>query len=105
MMVDIGLIKEILQSDRKNKEMFADQVKQFEEEEKNMKQKTPLDKTNHKFEENSKRLKPTNFLETAFERSKARREQRTCQLIFDLEEYSTWRTADENDILGTTGVG
>ena len=105
MKADLVSIKNTLQSHLKIQEMFANQVKQLEEEKKNMKQKTPLDKAKEKFEENSKRLKPTSFSETAFEKSKARQEQGTCQWIFDLEMYRNWRTAEENDILWISGVG
>lgn len=105
MKADLVLIKETLLSNLRIQELFANQVKQLEKEKKNMKLKTPLDKAKEKFDENAKRLNPTKLSDTAFEKSKDRQEQGRCQRIFDLEEYRTWRTADENDIMWISGVG
>ena len=105
MMANLAVIQDTLNSNLKIQKMFADQIKQLEEERKNLKKKTPLDKAKEKFEENEKKLRPTDSSELAFESSKSRKEEGTCEWIFELEEYKLWRTSSENGIIWVSGVG
>ena len=105
MMADLAVIRATLNSNLEIQKIFADQIKQLEEERKNLKKKTPLDKAKEKFEENEKNLRPTDSSGIAFERSKSRKEEGTCEWIFELEEYKLWRTSSENGIIWVSGVG
>ena len=105
MMANLAVIQGTLKSNLEIQKIFADQIKQLEEERKNLKKKTPLDKAKEKFEENGKKLRPTNSSELAFKRSKLRKEEGTCEWIFDLEEYKLWRTSSENGIIWVSGMG
>ena len=105
MMADLAVIRDTLDSNLEIQKIFANQIKQLEEERKNLKKKTPLDKAKEKFEENEKKLRPTDSSEIAFERSKSRKEEGTCEWIFELEEYKLWRTSSENGIIWVSGVG
>ena len=105
MMANLAVIQDTLNSNLEIQKIYVDQIKQLEEEKKNLKKKTPLDKAKEKFEENAKQLKPTNSSELAFGRSKMRKEEGTCEWIFELEEYRSWRTSPENEIIWVSGVG
>ena len=105
MMANLAVIQDTLNSNLEIQKIYADQIKQLEEERKNLKKKTPLDKAKEKFEENEKRLRTTDSSEIAFERSKLRKEEGTCEWIFELEEYKSWRTSSENGIIWVSGVG
>lgn len=105
MMANLAVIRDTLNSNLKIQQIFADQIKQLEEERKNLKKKTPLDKAKEKFEENEKKLGATDSSELAFESSKSRKEEGTCEWIFELEEYKSWRTSSENGIIWVSGVG
>ena len=105
MMANLAVIQDTLNSNLEIRKIFADQIKQLEEERKNLKKKTPLDKAKEKFEENEKKLRPADSSELAFERSKSRKEEGTCEWIFELEEYKSWRTSSENGIIWVSGVG
>ena len=105
MMANLAVIQDTLNSNLEIQKIYVDQIKQLEEERKNMKKKTPLDKAKEKFEENAARLKTTASSEVAFEKSKARKEQGTCEWIFELEDYKAWRTSPESGIMWISGVG
>lgn len=105
MMANLAVIRGTLDSNLEIQKIFADQIKQLEEERKNLKKKTPLDKAKEQFEENAKKLRHTDSSELAFERSKLRKEKGTCEWIFELEEYKLWRTSSENGIIWVSGLG
>lgn len=105
MMANIDVIKNTLNSNLELQKLYVDQFKRVEEEKKNMKKKTPLDKAKEKFDENTKRLKPTNFSEVAFRRNIERKVEGTCQWIFELDEYKSWRTSIDNKLIWVSGVG
>ncbi|KAL9034560.1 MAG: hypothetical protein Q9214_006992, partial [Letrouitia sp. 1 TL-2023] len=104
-MFDLDVIRETIGSNLELQNKFMDHIKRVEEEMKNMKKKSPLDQAKEKFGENETRLKPTNSSENAFERSKMRKEQGTCEWIFELEDYKLWRTSPDNGIIWVSGVG
>ena len=105
MMANLSVIKGTLDSLGEANKIYFDQIRQLEEEKKSMKKKTPLDKAKEQFEINAKRLEPTNLAETALEKHKSRREKDTCNWIFELEEYKTWRSTTESSLLWVSGVG
>lgn len=105
MLADLAMIKDTLTSSLKIQNIYVEQIKQLEEEKKNLKNKTPLDKAKERFDENAKKLRPTEFSQIALDRSKARREQGTCEWIFELEEYKSWRTSSDNGMIWIFGVG
>ena len=105
MMANLAVIQDTLNSNLEIQKIYVDQIKQLEEEKRNMKKKTPLDKAKEKFEENTKKLNPTSSSEAAFERSKTRKEEGTCEWIFELDEYKSWRTSTENRSIWISGVG
>ena len=105
MMANLAVIKNTLNSNLEIQKLYADQLKRVEEEKKNMKKKTPLDKAKEKFEENTKQLKPTNSSEAAFRRNIERKVEGTCQWIFELEEYKAWRRSTDNKLIWVSGVG
>ena len=106
MMADISVIRETLESVKEVNKIYQNQIRQLEEEKKNMRKKTPLDKAKELFEENVKRLEPNNNLaELALEKHKSRREKDTCNWIFELEEYKNWLSSTESRLLWVSGVG
>ena len=105
MMANLAVIKDTLNSNLEIQKMYVDQLKQAEEEKKNMKKKTPLDKAKENFEENTKRLKPTSSSEVAFGKNRERIVEGTCQWIFELDEYKAWRTSTCNNLIWVSGVG
>lgn len=105
MMADLSVIRHTLESNDEIKKIYVNQIRQLEDEKKSMKKKTPLDKAKEVFEDNAKRLDPTNLAETALEKHRSRREQGTCNWIFELEEYKKWRSSMESSLLWVSGVG
>ena len=105
MMANLVVIKDTLSTNLEIQKIYVDQIKQLEEEKKNMKKKTPLDKAKEKSEENKKRLNPSMNSEHAFKNSKSMKSEGTCEWIFELEGYKRWRTSAENDIIWVSGVG
>ncbi|KAF6236351.1 hypothetical protein HO173_005442 [Letharia columbiana] len=105
MMADLSVIRDTLESSMEVNKIYLNQIRQLEEEKKSMKKKTPLDKAKELFDDNAKRLEPTAAAETALEKHKSRREKDTCNWIFELEEYKTWRSSTESSLLWVSGVG
>ena len=105
MMADLSVIRDTLESSMEVNKIYLNQIRQLEEDKKSMKKKTPLDKAKELFEDNAKRLEPTNAAETALEKHKSRREKDTCNWIFELEEYKKWRSSTESSLLWVSGVG
>ena len=105
MMADLSVIRDTLESSMEVNKIYLNQIRQLEEEKKSMKKKTPLDKAKELFEDNSKRLEPTNAAEAALEKHRSRREKDTCNWIFELEEYKSWRSSAESSLLWVSGVG
>ena len=95
MMADLAVIKEALDSNRKL----------FEEEKKNMKRKTPMDRAKDKFEDHKIRLKPTFLSVQAYENSKSRRSEGTCEWIFGLDTYRQWHSSADSGLIWVAGVG
>ena len=105
MMADLSVIRDTLESSMEVNKIYLNQIRQLEDEKKSMKKKTPLDKAKEIFEDNSKRLEPTDAAEAAFEKHKSRREQDTCNWIFELDEHKNWRSSAESSLLWVSGVG
>lgn len=105
MMADLSIIRDTLESSMEVNKIYLNQIRQLEEDRKSMKKKTPLDKAKELFEDNAKRLEPTNAAETALKKHKSRREKDTCNWIFELEEYKDWRLSTQNSLLWVSGVG
>ena len=105
MMADLSVIRDTLESSMEVNKIYFNQIRQLEEDKRSMKKKTPLDKAKELFDDNAKRLEPTNAAETALEKHKSRREKGTCNWIFELEEYKTWRSSTESSLLWVSGVG
>ena len=105
MMADLSVIRDTLESSMEVNKIYLNQIRQLEEEKKNMKKKTPLDKAKELFEDNAKRLESTNLAEIALEKHKSRREKDTCNWIFEHEAYKNWRSSTESSLLWVSGVG
>lgn len=105
MLADLSVIRDTLESSMEVNKIYLNQIRQLEEDKKSMKKKTPLDKAKELFEDNVKRLEPTNAAETALEKHRSRRQKGTCNWIFELEEYKTWRSSTESSLLWVSGVG
>ena len=104
MMADLSVIRDTLESSMEVNKIYLNQIRQLEEDKKSMKKKTPLDKAKEVFEDNAKRLEPTDAAEIALEKHKSRREKDTCNWIFELEEYKDWRSSTESSLLWVSGV-
>ena len=88
MMADLSLIKNTLEASMRT-----------------MKKKTPYDKARDLFDANCARLSTKGTPQNTLERNLKRREKDTCNWIFELEEYKTWRESSESGLLWITGVG
>lgn len=105
MMADLSLIRDTLESSMEVNKIYLNQIRQLEEEKKSMKKKTPWDKAKELFDDNAKRLESTNAAETALQKHHSRREKDTCNWIFELAEYKSWRWSAESSLLWVQGVG
>lgn len=105
MMADLSVIRDTLESSMEVNKLYLNKICQLEEEKKTMKKKTPLDKAKEHYDDNVKRLQHTDLAEIALEKYKSRREKDTCNWIFELEEYRTWRSSTESSLLWVSGVG
>ena len=105
MMADLSVIRDTLKSSMEVNKIYLNQIRTLEEEKKNLKKKTPHDKAMELFEDNKKRLEPTDLAEIALDKHKSRREKDTCNWIFELEEYRNWLSSTESSILWVSGVG
>ena len=105
MMADLSVIRDTLESSMEVNKIYQNQIRQLEEEKKNLKKKTPLDKAKELFEENVKRLDANDLAESALEKHRSRREKDTCNWIFELEEYKSWLSSAESNLLWVSGVG
>ena len=105
MMADLSVIRETLESSREISKIFADQVRQLQAEMKDMKKISPFDKAKELFDTNTKALQPADDAESVLRTNQSRREPNTCNWIFDIEEYKTWRTSAEGSLLWVSGVG
>ena len=105
MMADLSVIRDTLESSMEVNKIYLNQIRQLEEDKKNMKKKTPLDKAREQFDDNAKRLEATDAAETALEKHKSRREKGTCNWIFELEKYRNWRSSTDSSLLWISGVG
>lgn len=105
MMADLSVIRDTLESSMEVNKLYLNKICQLEEEKKTMKKKTPLDKAKEHYDDNVKRLQHTDLAEITLEKYKSRREKDTCNWIFELEEYRTWRSSTESSLLWVSGVG
>lgn len=105
MMADLSVIRDTLESSMEVNKIYLNQIRQLEEDKKSMKKKTPLDKAREAFDDNAKRLEPTEASEIALKKHRSRREKDTCDWIFELEEYKEWRSSTESSLLWVSGVG
>ena len=108
--LEVGLTKQgtVLENQETMKADLAtmkDVLKELGDDKKNWKKKTPLDKAEEEFDKNKSRLKPSQNSEFALERGKSLRTEGTCEWIFAVEEYKTWRTSVDNCILWVSGLG
>ncbi|KAI9796865.1 MAG: hypothetical protein M1833_005914 [Piccolia ochrophora] len=105
MTADLSAIKETLKSSMEVNKIYLIQLRQYEEERKNLKKKTPFDKAKDQFDANEKRLNPTPLPQQSLSKNLKRKEEGTCQWIFGLESYRAWRNSSHSDFLWVSGVG
>ena len=104
MMTELGMVREAIDASKEINKIYIGQIRQLEEERKNMKKKTPWDKAKETFDDNVKRMKPSDASEKTLEQNKDRREKGTCEWIFELEQYDLWRTSGRSELLWVSGV-
>lgn len=105
MMADLSKIKETLASSMEINKIYIEQMRQLEEEMKKARRKTPFEKAKDEFDENSKHLNPTDAASKMLMRNRQMKVEGTCNWIFALEEYESWRKSVESSLLWVSGVG
>ncbi|KAL9621124.1 MAG: hypothetical protein Q9160_004375 [Pyrenula sp. 1 TL-2023] len=103
MSADIAMMKEVLHANLKANEAFVKHIEQLEEERKDMRRRTPYEKAKDEFEEIKKALNPADDQTGLYEERLKRREDNTCRWIFDLDEYKSWQSKDDSNLLWVNG--
>lgn len=85
--------------------IYIEQTRQLEKEMKHIRRKTPFEKAKDQFDKNSEQLDPTDAAFKTLMRNRQMLVEGTCNWIFTLEEYESWRTIAESSLLWVSGVG
>lgn len=99
MSADIAIRKAALDANLKANDALVRHIGRLEDEQKDMRRRTPYEKAKDEFEENKKALNPASDQTDLFEENISRREEGTCRWIFKLEEYKSWHDRAGSSIL------
>jgi hypothetical protein len=106
MSAQLGEVLDSLRLSVKMNNEFAEKLRQYEEERKTMKKKSPGELAKEAFEANRKVLATaTDHQTAAFIAKKERRTPNTCTWIFDHEAYMEWLSSETSSVLWLSGGG